>query len=118
MKSLQKPSIIIELTQELETKFETLKRKLGLELELEWVLSADKLSEGVRGEVIGTRIVIYEMTEEEALKTLKHELVDYLISNRLVKPLVDLLNQFIKMREAEIYRQKEEIIETLSELLL
>jgi hypothetical protein len=118
MKSLQKPNVVIELSPELETKFEMLKRKLGVDLELEWIPNTKKLSQGVKGEVVGTRVMVYELTEEEALRTLKHELVDYLISNKLVKPLVELLNQFIRMREAEIYRQKEEITEALSELLL
>ena len=118
MKSLQKSNVIIELSPELETKFEILKRRLGVDLELEWIPNTDKLSQGVKGEVLGTRVMVYELTEEEALRTLKHELVDYLISNKLVKPLVELLNQFIRMREAEIYRQKEEIIQALSELLL
>jgi len=40
--------------------------------------------------------------------------VDYLIASRIVKPLVNLLNILIKTREAEIYKEKEKIVEIFS----
>jgi len=37
-----------------------------------------------------------------ALQVLKHELLDYYITNEVVKPLIELINLLIKSREVEI----------------
>jgi hypothetical protein len=39
--------------------------------------------------------------------------LDYLITSKLIKPLVALINILIKSRETEIYREKEKLVETL-----
>jgi hypothetical protein len=69
------------------------------------------------GEVKNGSIYIYEAEEEKAVQTLKHEVVDHIITSRIVKPLVDLINLLIKAREAEIYREKEKFVEMLLRLL-
>ncbi len=69
------------------------------------------------GEIVNGSIYIYEAEEEKAIQTLKHELIDYLITSKVVKPLVDLLNLLIKAREAEIHREKEKLVEMLLKLL-
>jgi hypothetical protein len=40
-----------------------------------------------------------------------------MLTSKIVKPLVDLVNILIKTREAEIYREKEKLVETFSKLL-
>ena len=67
--------------------------------------------------VEGGTIYVYEVDEAKALQVLKHEFVDYLITSRIVKPLVELVNLLIKSREAEIYREKERIVEILCKLV-
>jgi hypothetical protein len=54
---------------------------------------------------------------DAALQTLRHELVDYLLTSKIVEPLVGLVNVFIKYREAEIYREKERLVEIFSKSL-
>jgi len=59
---------------------------------------------------------VYESSEEKALETLKHELVDYVLTSKIVSPLVGLVNLLIKSKETEIYREKEKIVDLLSKL--
>ena len=70
-----------------------------------------------QGEIKNGSIYIYEAEEEKAVQTLKHEVVDHIITSRIVKPLVDLINLLIKAREAEIYREKEKFVEMFLRLL-
>jgi hypothetical protein len=101
------------LTEELER----LQAKLGLSLGLNvvWIPSVDK---GLSGEVRNGTIYVYEAEEDKALQALRHELVDHLITSRIVKPLVELVNLLIKSRESEIYEEKERLVEMLSKLLV
>lgn len=80
-----------------------LKYLLGIEENLQvcWVPEPRM---DIEGEVRDGVIYIYVEDEKRALEVLRHELVDYLLSSRLVKPLVDLINLLIKHREGEIYR--------------
>ena len=59
---------------------------------------------------------MYEADEEKALKTLKHELVDHVLTSRVVSPLVQLINLLIKSKEADVYEEKEKIVDLLSKL--
>lgn len=101
----------------LDEELERLGVKLGLnrELRVVWMPDVDK---GFSGEVRGGIIYIYEAEEDKALQALRHELVDHLITSRLVKPLVDLVNLLIKSREAEIYKEKEKLVEMFLRLLV
>jgi len=100
----------------LEKELQRLTMKLGLNLDLKVVWHPDKTA-NLSGEVKDDSIYIYEANEEKAIQTLKHELVDYLITSRIVKPLVSLLNILIKAREAEIYKEKEKIVEVFSKII-
>lgn len=71
----------------------------------------------ISGEVIGNTIFIYEENLQEAVKTLKHEYLDCLLTRKLVDPLIALINTLIKMRAQEIYKRKERIVDTLSKLI-
>jgi len=113
---LQKTVGLNSIQLRLEKELERLKGILnvGHELRVAWSPSLDsKLS----GEVKGNTIYIYEVEGEKAIQALRHEVVDYLITSRIVKPLVDLINLLIKAREAEIYREKERLVEALSKII-
>jgi hypothetical protein len=69
------------------------------------------------GEIVGDRIYVYDETFQEALRTLRHEYLDYLLTNKIVNPLVDLINLLIKAKEKEVYNSKEKLTERLSKLL-
>jgi len=106
----------VDVKAQLQKEFNRLKDMLGVghELELVWIPKAFK---GLSGEVKNGKLYIYEEGLDKASHALRHELVDYLITSRIVEPLVGLINALIKSREVEIYRAKEDIVEKLAKLL-
>jgi len=72
---------------------------------------------GISGEVRGLTIYVYEEDQKEALTTLKHEYIDCLLTRKLVLPLIAMVNTFIKLKEKEIYKEKERIITALSGMI-
>jgi len=69
------------------------------------------------GEVKGDTIFIYDDNIGKALVTLRHEYLDCLLTRRLVDPLVTMVNALTKIRENEIYRGKERIVNLLSAVI-
>jgi len=100
----------------LSKEFERVKRLLEI-TGLTGVVWQPTRSGNLSGEVKNDVVYIYEADEEKALQTLRHELMDYQISSKIIRPLIDIINSLIKLREAEIYKEKEKIIEHLSKLL-
>ena len=86
----------------------------GYELEVIW---APNENSDLSGEVKGTRLYIYEPDREKALQTLVHEFLDYLIS-RIIKPYADLTNRLISLLNEYAYQRKEQIVESLTEIVL
>lgn len=105
-----------EVESMLREELERLQAKLGLSLGLKvvWMPSIDK---GLSGEVRNGTIYVYEAEGDKALQVLRHEFIDHLLTSRIVKPLVGLVNLLIRSREAEIYREKEKLVEMLLRLL-
>ncbi|MGD0328853.1 MAG: hypothetical protein ABSB40_00230 [Nitrososphaeria archaeon] len=101
---------------ELERELSRLQSLTGLNgnLKVNWIPDG---SREVHGEVISDVIHVYDEDLEEAIRTLKHEFVDYCITREVVTPLVDLVNALIKSREAEVYRRKEKLVELFSSLI-
>ena len=110
----QKTNVAVQ--NKLEEELKRILTKLGLNLDLRVVWTPDPPN-SLSGEVRGNTIYIYEVEEEKAIQALRHEVVDHLVTSRIVKPLVDLINLLIKAREAEIYEEKEKIVETLSKII-
>jgi len=86
----------------------------GYELEVIWVPNENS---DLSGEVKGTRLYIYEPDREKALQTLVHEFLDYLIS-RIIEPYRDVTNKLISLINEYAYQTKEQIIESLTEIVL
>jgi len=85
---------------------------LGSELELSW--HPDEGSDR-HGEVKGNLIRIYDSDREEALKTLRHEFIDHVITREVIAPLIELINMQKKLIESMVYERKERIVESFSE---
>ena len=114
-KAIKKKSAVSQVEVRLQEEFKAMMAKLGVQnLKLVWV---PDLGKGLSGEVRNNVVYIYEKDEVEAIETLKHELIDYLVTSKIVKPLVDLVNLLIKSRESDVYREKETIVEVLSKML-
>lgn len=57
------------------------------------------------------------MDQTEALDTLRHEFVEYVLVNELVAPYKRLVNKLISLFEEEMYDRKEKLLERLQELM-
>lgn len=75
---------------------------LGYELEVEWIPNVDNR---LSGEVKGDCIYVYDKEEDEALKTLRHEFLDYALS-KIVEPYKQVTNKFIALINEEAYERK------------
>lgn len=85
---------------------------MGYELKVVWLPNNLKLS----GEVKGGTIYVYDEEERLALETLKHEFIDYAISN-VIEPYKEVTNKLIMLINEEAYKRKEKLVETLGELV-
>ena len=99
----------------LEKELERLKARFGVaaRLEVVWMPNADS---GLAGEVKGRNIIIYD-DENKALDTLRHEFLDYCIS-QAIEPYREVANRLIKMVNEDAYKRKEKVLEALTQLLI
>ena len=103
------------LQNALEEELERLKRllKMGYELKVAWL---PKSNTNLAGEVKGETIYVYEEDLDKALETLKHEFLDYAIS-QVIEPYRKIANQLIMLLNEVAYRRKEELIEKLAKII-
>ena len=93
----------------------------GEELHVCWVPNeTSKLS----GEVKAKLILIYESDPTQALQTLHHEFIDFIVC-RAIKPYEkiavlhkNLINALLEQIGKEAYQEKEQVIEALRKLFL
>ncbi|MCJ7559532.1 hypothetical protein MUO79_02805 [Candidatus Bathyarchaeota archaeon] len=116
MKSVQSQRVTIEIGQDrLIEELGRLQQKLGLGYELGVVWLPDSHNK-LSGEVKGDQIRIYAEDEQNALETLKHEFLDYLIS-KAIEPYQKIANKLIGLMNDEAYSRKEKLVEVLSGLI-
>lgn len=98
----------------LERELEGLKCKcnMGYGLKVVWVPSDNV---GLCGEVKAETIFIYDKDLSKALKTLKHEFLDYAVS-QTIDPYKEVANVLIRLLNGKAYRQKEALVEALCRL--
>jgi hypothetical protein len=98
----------------LEDELNRLKRKAnyGYELKVVWLPNySSKLS----GEVKNGTIHIYEPKEDEAIKTLRHEFIDYMIGQAIELYKI-IVNKLIQLLNETAYEKKENVVEALLKL--
>ena len=98
----------------LDEELDQLTRMMGLDpgLAVVWMPRANN---SLSGEVQGQRIFVYEPDEKEALDVLRHEVVDYLVS-QAIEPYKEATNALIKMVNEVAYRTKERVVRALTRL--
>lgn len=110
----------MEYQEKLDSEFSRLKQILGIseDLKLEWIPNKSFSGSGkeLSGEVINNVVFIYEEDFSEALKTLKHELIDYQLS-RAIEPYKEVTNKLISLINDEAYKKKEKLVEALCQLI-
>jgi len=99
----------------LVAELERLKRLsgLGLGLKVVWNPSPEK---ALLGEVKDKTIFIYVVSKEKAIEVLRHEFLDYCVS-QAIEPYRRVTNKLIKLINDDAYREKEKIVEALIRLL-
>lgn len=102
-------------SRRLEAELQRLKKLsgLGFELRVVWEPSPDK---ALSGEVKNNSIYVYEVDAKKAVETLRHEFLDYCIS-QAIQPYKEVTNMLIRMVNDDAYRRKERIVEALVKLL-
>ena len=117
MNKLNRASVAVEadLNTKLKAELERLKRtlSLGYELKVEWMPNVDS---NLSGEVKHDIIYVYEERQDEAIKTLRHEFLDYAIS-RLLEPYKQVTNSLISLINQSVYTKKENLVDSLMKLL-
>ena len=104
-----------DVQTKLEKQLDRIQKKLGLGLALKvvWKPSPDGT---LSGEVKNNLIYVYEADEEKAVDTLRHEFLDYCIS-QAIEPFREVTNWLIKMINENAYKRKEKVVEALTRLL-
>jgi hypothetical protein len=103
------------LQKTLEEELERLKRLLKVGYELN-VVSIPNSNSNLSGEVKEETIYVYEEDYDKALETLRHEFLDYAIS-QVIEPYKRTANQLILLINEIAYKKKEELIEKLTKLI-
>jgi len=81
--------------------------------DLTWSPQSDS---DIEGKVEGNAITIHSENIEDAIDTLQHEFVDYIIS-QAIKPYVNLVNSLISIITRDAYETKEETVESMLRLM-
>jgi hypothetical protein len=104
--------MVEDLETTLRDELKRLGRMLGLphHLTVRWVPSE---TSSLAGEVKGDCILIYTVDDTEALTVLRHEVIDYCIS-QAIKPYQELTNRLIALLNDHAYHTKEAIVEALT----
>jgi len=100
---------------ELKAEVERLKLLAGLGQEIK-VVWRPCLDSSLSGEVRGNDLIIYETDEKEALKTLRHEFIDFIVS-QAVEPYKEVANILVKQLNKNAYQNKEFVVEALCRLM-
>ena len=90
----------------LEEKMRGFVKKVSLPLE---VVHLPDPKNSRHGEIKGDAILIYDSDEEAAWTTLLHEITEYRLKP-LIAPYRRLVNKLIEALEAEVYLQKERVL--------
>jgi len=100
----------------LEEELENLKKLTGMGsyLRFLWIPLEDP---DRHGEVKCDVIILYDKDEEVAVRTLRHEFFDHLITKEIVNPLVKYINLQKNLIDSLIYERKEFFVEKIVDLL-
>jgi len=84
----------------------------GYDLKLVW---APTPASDLEGEVKGRTMYIYSGSLKAAVKTLRHEFLDYAVTE-LIEPYKEVTNALIAVINKQAYARKEKLVEALAGL--
>ena len=91
----------------------TARAGMATHLTVMWMPGASQV---LSGEVKGDSIMIYEEEETKAVATLRHEVIDHLVSQAIM-PYKEVTNLLIQRVNEDAYRRKESIVYALIQLI-
>lgn len=97
--------------RKLESELDRLKKTLQMDsgLKVRWIPNNHSK---ISGEVKGDYIYVYDVDQEVALETLRHEFIDYAIS-KVIEPYKEMSNRLIALFNEDAYRRKERLVDAL-----
>ena len=104
-----------QVERKLNAEFNRINSIMGLDLNLK-ILWKPRNDKEQLGEVCGSSIIIYEADEEETIKILRHEVIDYVVCEA-IKPYQDMTNILIKKINEDAYQKKEKMVNAITQLL-
>ncbi len=92
-------------------QFEKLKQRFPIasSLAAEWVPDETR---GVAGEVKGGTIYVYDEDVSSAIRTLAHEVLDYVVS-QAIEPYKQVINALVRLLNDRAYSSKERVVESI-----
>lgn len=92
----------------LERELKRLKAKVGLAGHLRVVWNPQSSSDELHGMVKGSTIFVFDVDEEEALLTLKHEYTEYVLTHEFLTP---------RIFEAKSHRRSDALVDIIANLI-
>ena len=89
----------------LRRELRRLQQKFGLGLELKdvkWIPREGELS----GEVKGSAVYVYDRDPEKAVRTLRHEVLGYHLTEKIIRKPIELLNLILKSIKGDIFKRR------------
>lgn len=110
------PNPNTDVQRALERELRRLAGELGYRggLKVIWAPDADS---DMHGEVRDGAVFIYDEEPEDALRTLRHEFLDFYITDEVIKPLIKYINLQKTLIEYLVYERKERLVEALERAL-
>lgn len=96
------------MQKRLEGELARLKAKLGLGGHLRVIWDPKPSSEETHGIVKGSTIFVFDVDEEGALRTLRHEYVEYVLTNEFLTP---------RIFEAKAHRRADALVDVIASLI-
>ncbi|RLI41219.1 hypothetical protein DRO64_07840 [Candidatus Bathyarchaeota archaeon] len=97
------------MKRDLEARMNLLLERLGIPLRAVWSPDADS-NDHARIDVEEGLIIIYDVDEAEAMRSLFHEILEYRIRG-LINPYRRIINSLIEAIEKLVYFQKEKVLD-------
>jgi hypothetical protein len=96
------------IQKRLEEELERFKARVGLAGHLKVVWDPKSSSEETHGIVKGSTIFVYDVDEEEALRTLRHEYIEYILTHEFLTP---------RIFEAKAHRRADAVVDIIANLI-
>ena len=98
----------LEGQKQLESELKRLKTRLGLAGHLRVVWDPHSSSDEVQGMVKGSTIFVFDVDEEEAVFTLRHEYIEYILTQEFLTP---------RLFEAKAHRRSDALVDIIASLV-